>query len=544
MATMTSIVLLLLASPLCATIVRSPAPPMGWNSYNSYSCNPSEAIIKLNAEGLISTGLKDLGYTLVTPDCGWQNQSRDAQQQMQWNATLFPSGGEALGKYLHGLGLRFGLYSGGGYHQCGSYDLPGSLGYEEIDAKTFAAWGGDSLKYDNCFSTSNDTMVDNDSEEAQSPARFEKMAASLDAQSRDFQFFICQWGIGENVGDWASQIGNTWRMSNDIYNAWRSIWRISNQVVPYYRNTRPGAFPDMDMLIVGLDALSAEEERFHYSMWAINKSPLLIGAKLDSTLPAASLKTLSNQDVISINQDPLSKQARLVKRYTEEEWDVWLGELSENRQVLGIANWRNESQSVELDLRSIGIGEANAKDVWAAESLGSLQRNLTIDLTAHEMKLLLLTNITAPQVPFESTGYYPASNASLSGSATLSTCPNGTCHPTGLKAADIGQDASITFRSIKAKSSGSKLLGVDFINYDYATTTAWDWGSNTRNLSVEVNGGQSKRWAFPLSGENWYETGRLSIEADGFVAGASNEVVFRAVGNSSAPDIVGFEVFE
>jgi alpha-galactosidase len=101
---------------------------MGWNSYNSYSCNPSEQIVKLNAEGLVSTGLKELGYTLVTPDCGWQNRSRDAQQQMQWNTTLFPSGGKALGEYLHGLGLRFGLYSGGGYHQCGSYDLPGSLG--------------------------------------------------------------------------------------------------------------------------------------------------------------------------------------------------------------------------------------------------------------------------------------------------------------------------------------------------------------------------------------------------------------------------------
>ena len=279
-------------------------------------------------------------------------------------------------------------------------------------------------------------------------------------------------------------------------------------------------------------------------MWALNKSPLVIGAKLDDTLPTSSLETLSNQDIISINQDPLAKQARLVKRYTEEEWDVWLGELSGDRQVLGIANWRNESQSVELDLRAIGIGEADAKDVWAAKPLERLRGNLTTDLAAHEMKLLLLTNITAPQTPLKLVGYYAASNASLSGSASLTTCPDGACLPIGLKASDIGQNASVTFSSITTNSSGTKLLGVDFVNYDYATTTAWDWGSNTRNISVAVNGGPTKRWAFPLSGENWYETGRLNIEVNGFIAGASNEVVFRSVGNSSAPDIVGFEVFE
>ena len=255
----------LLAFRVAATTFRSPTPPMGWNSYNTYSCSPSEDKIKTSAQGLVDLGLDQLGYDFVTIDCGWPGRERDADGRLQWNETLFPSGGKALGDFIHGLGLGFGLYSGAGYLQCGSTDLPASLGFEEIDAQTFAEWGGDNLKYtylasctyhklimfryDNCYATSRTTMVDSDSTEAQSPARFQHMASALEAVDRDIQYFVCQWGIGVDVGDWAAEIGNSWRISNDIYNSWRSIWRITNQVVPYYRQTTMGAFADMDMLM-------------------------------------------------------------------------------------------------------------------------------------------------------------------------------------------------------------------------------------------------------------------------------------------------------
>lgn len=129
MSQISGLVVVLLAWTAGAANIKSPTPPMGWNSYNAYGCNPTEQRIKTNAQGLINTGLKDLGYTIVTPDCGWQARNRDSQQRMQWNTTLFPSGGgKSLANYIHGLGLKFGLYSGAGYHQCGSTDLPGSLG--------------------------------------------------------------------------------------------------------------------------------------------------------------------------------------------------------------------------------------------------------------------------------------------------------------------------------------------------------------------------------------------------------------------------------
>ncbi|KAF2690929.1 carbohydrate-binding module family 35 protein [Lentithecium fluviatile CBS 122367] len=525
-----------------ARTVRSPTPPMGWNSYNSYSCSPSEDKIKASARSLVDLGLSSLGYNFATVDCGWPSRDRDSEGRLQWNETLFPSGGKALGDYLHGLGLGFGLYSGAGYLQCGSTDLPASLDFEGIDAESFAEWGGDSLKYDNCYATSRTVMVDADSAEAQSPARFQRMADTLEAVDRDIQYFVCQWGIGTDVGAWASAIGNTWRISNDIYNAWRSIWRITNQVVPYYKRTTVGAFADMDMLIVGLNALSVEEERFHFGMWAINKSPLIIGAVLNSPmLSKASVELLSNKEVIAINQDSLAKQAQLVRRYTEEEWDIWLGELSGDRKVLGIANWKNESQSIEVDLGSLGIFSATARDVWTATDVGSVNGVQNIALAGHEMKLWVLSDISLTSL--RSVGYYSAAGATLGGSARLVGCPNQECQPTGQKIGEIGSGASASFHSISAVSSGKKVVGVDFVNYDYAFQTAWGWGSNTRNMTITVNGGTQKRWAFPLSGGDWWETGRLSIEVDGFVAGGNNSITFRSADGTWAPDLVGVEVF-
>ncbi|RYO95160.1 hypothetical protein DL762_000192 [Monosporascus cannonballus] len=534
------------AAPVAATLHKQSTPPMGWNSYNYYGCKPSEEIIKTNAEALVNSGLAALGYDYVTTDCGWMSRDRDGDGRLQWNGTLFPSGGEELGAFIHDLGLKFGLYSGAGYYQCGSVDLPASLGYEEIDAQSFADWEVDALKYDNCYSSSPDVMVNNSSPISQSPVRHQKMASVLDSVDRDIAYYICQWGIGYNVGEWASPISNSWRISNDIYNAWRSIWRITNEVVPYGRHTRVGAFPDMDMLIIGLNALSLEEERFHFSMWAINKSPLKIGAPVAESVivPRESIDILSNAEVIAINQDSLSKQARLIRRYTEEEWDIWAGELSDSRMVLGIVNWKNETQTVSVDLKVAGVQEANARDVWAHQDLGRLSGAGKWDLKGHEMKLLILSEITKPSSASNGTGFHPSEHARLSGSAVVESCAKGECLPAGSRARYIAADSTVTFDGITSNGEGTKLLGVDFINYEIATDSAWGWGSNTRNMTVAVNGGKAKRWAFPISGGDWLEADRMFIEVDGFVDGDVNTVSFAGFGDSYAPDLVGFEIFE
>ncbi|EUC45953.1 carbohydrate-binding module family 35 protein [Bipolaris oryzae ATCC 44560] len=522
----------LLTHRAAAKLVRSPTPPMGWNSYNTWNCLPDEEKIHESARGLVDLGFQSVGYNFVTVDCGWNSKDRDSNGRLQWNTTLFPSGGKALGDFLHDLGLDFGLYSGAGYLQCGSEALPASLGFEQLDAESFAEWGGDSLKYDNCYSTSNTTMVDSSSAEAQSPARFQHMAAELDAINRDIQYYVCQWGIGTNVGEWAADIGTTWRMSNDIYNAWRSIWRITNQIVPYFRHTTTGAFADMDMLIVGLRALSEEEERFHFGMWAINKSPLIMGAALDpKRLSQSSIDIMTNKEVIAIDQDPLAKPAKLIQRNTESEWDIWLGELSGSRQVLGVANWRNDSQTVEVNLASLGIASAIARDVWAAKDLGVVSGSQTLDLAGHELRLWVLSDVEAA-APLRSGAYHSAADASFSGPAQVVSCAEGACLPTGSKVGYIDRSAGVTFSNVSVASAGKKLLSVDFVNYDYAFTTAWDWGDNARNMTVAVNGKKAKRWAFPLSGGNWEESLGLNIEVDGFTEGGANTVEFRGYGDS------------
>jgi alpha-galactosidase len=220
-----------------------------------------------------------------------------------------------------------------------------------------------------------------------------------------------------------------------------------------------------------------------------------------------------------------------------------MGELSGSRRVIAVANWRNDSQSVHFNLSSLGIASGQARDIWAAKNIGGVSGIQDITLAGHELRLWVLSNITA-SAPLKSTTYYNAAKARTKGAARVSTCPAGACLPAGTKVGNIGTGAGITFSNVTARSAGKKIIGVDFINYDYAFETAWALGDNARNMTVAINGRQAKRWAFPLSGGSWNESGRLVIEADGFIQGTGNVVTFEAFRQNFAPDLVGFEVLE
>lgn len=325
--------------------------------------------------------------------------------------------------------------------------------------------------------------------------------------------------------------------------------------MPYFKHTGVGAYADMDMLIVGLKALSESEERFHFGMWAINKSPLVVGCPMnDSLTPSSSLDIITNAEVIALNQDALGKQAQLVRRYTSEQYDVWAGELSGARMVLGLANWYNGSQAVTLSLPAdLGIESASARDVWAGEDAGTIGATYATTLAAHELRLLVLSDIVSATAGVQSpAGYYAAAgDAALSGNAAVVACGSGQCLPAGSKVGSIGEGApaaAVAFAGVAAASAGTKLLGVDFINYDVALDTAWGLGDNTRNMTIAVNqpAANGTRFSFPISGGDWYDTGRLYVYVDGFVEGAGNEVVFAAYGDAAtwAPDLVGFELYE
>nr|Q5AX28.2 RecName: Full=Alpha-galactosidase D; AltName: Full=Melibiase D; Flags: Precursor [Aspergillus nidulans FGSC A4]ABF50881.1 alpha-galactosidase [Aspergillus nidulans] len=378
-------------------------PQMGWNTYNQYNCFPNESIVHENAQALVDTGLADLGYRYVTIDCGWGVEDRLPNGTITWNPELFPQGFPAMGQYLHDLGLLFGVYGDSGILLCGSPpNITGSLYYEDIDARTFAEWGADSLKYDNCYSDAATNYPNVNYAPSTSPhPRFANMSRYIQAQDRDILFQVCEWGI-DFPALWAPEIGHSWRIGNDIIPHWRSIFRTLNQAVPQTDFAGPGQWPDLDMLLVGLDGvLTVPEEQTHFSLWSILKSPLTIGAAIPG-MRAESLEILSNADVIAFNQDALGVSAALRRRWSDEGYEVWSGPLEGGRTIAAVINWRDEDREITLDLPDIGLQYAETlQNVWADETVNGVKTSYSSVVEAHGVMLVQLAETVEE-------GVYPA----------------------------------------------------------------------------------------------------------------------------------------
>ncbi|KAJ6111464.1 hypothetical protein N7523_007525 [Penicillium sp. IBT 18751x] len=354
-------------------------PPMGWNSYNHYSCAPNESIVHSNAKALVDLGLADLGYRYVTTDCGWTIADRTANGSLTWNETIFPSGFPALGEYIHSLGLLFGVYEDAGIRTCQTnMEQAGSL-------------------YDNCFSDAATGYPNVQYTPSTSPrARYANMTNAL-SEHRPVLFQICEWGV-DFPALWAPSLGHTWRIGNDIIPAWRAIFRTLNQAVPNTPFAGPGQWPDLDMLEIGTNVLTTAEEQTHFSMWAILKSPLTIGGALKddwTSIGEASLAVLKNEAVVAFNQDALGVSANLRRRWSDEGYDVWSGELEGGRTVAALINWNDVERELTLDLPDVGIQYAGTvKDIWADKTLNGVRTSYTSTIAPHGVMLLELSNTT------------------------------------------------------------------------------------------------------------------------------------------------------
>jgi len=277
----------------------SAVPQMGWNSWNKFACEITEELIKDTADALVSTGLAELGYKYVNLDDCWQAAERDASGMIQADPTRFPSGMTALGEYIHSKGLKFGIYSSAGFKTCQGF--PASLGLEETDARAYAAWGVDYLKYDNCYE-----------DHGLPKTRYGEMKKALESSGREIFYSLCEWGR-ENPAVWAPGIGaNSWRISSDIRDEWSSIisrveidgslWRYSGEGL---------GWNDPDMLEVGNGGCSQAEYRAHFSLWAMLKAPMIIGNDV-RTLSTKVMEILGNKEVLAVSQDALGHQARRV----------------------------------------------------------------------------------------------------------------------------------------------------------------------------------------------------------------------------------------
>ena len=273
-------------------------PQMGWNTWNKFRCNINQTLIRESIDALVNSGLDKAGYKYINLDDCWQ-KSRDKNGVILPDNETFPDGIEPLVEYAHYKGLYFGLYSDAGYNTCA--ERPGSLGYEEIDAATYAQWKVDYLKYDNCNNDGSSTKI-----------RHGKMRDALLKTDRPIFYSLCQWGE-EEVATWASEVGNSWRTTGDISDNWNSMISIIDENDQWYQYAGPGGWNDPDMLEVGNGGMTLTEYKTHFALWAISKAPLLIGC--DITKMTNDIKNiLTNPEVIAINQDPLGQQGHKIKR--------------------------------------------------------------------------------------------------------------------------------------------------------------------------------------------------------------------------------------
>ena len=272
-------------------------PQMGWNSWNKFACNINETLIYNTIDALNQSGLIELGYNYINLDDCWQI-SRNKENDSIEVDPHFPNGIKPLVDYAHSKGLKFGLYSDGGNFTCQL--RPGGYGYEEIDAKTYADWGVDYLKYDNCFNGGISSRI-----------RYPRMTEALSHQDRPIFYSICQWGE-EEIPKWGKDVGNSWRTTGDIVDTWKSMISIIDSNNQWYEYAGPGGWNDPDMLEVGNGGMTTIEYRTHFSLWAISKAPLLIGCDV-TNMSKDTWDILSNEEVIAINQDKLGEQGRKIK---------------------------------------------------------------------------------------------------------------------------------------------------------------------------------------------------------------------------------------
>eukprot|EP01040_Poterioochromonas_malhamensis_P013288 gene13288-14596_t len=278
----------------------SKTPQMGWNSWNKFACNISETLIRETADALVSSGLRDLGYVYLNLDDCWQTAKRNEQSVILADSERFPSGLKSVGEYIHSKDLKFGIYSSAGFKTCQGF--PASLGLEAIDAKSYAEWEVDYLKYDNCYQ-----------DHGIPTSRYGAMAKALDATGREIFYSLCEWGR-ENPAVWGASIGaNSWRVSGDIKDSWQSIISRAEHSASLWRFAGPDkGWNDPDMLEIGNGRCSTEEYKTHFSLWSILKAPLIIGNDIRTmTVGDEIYNILSNKEVIAVNQDSLGYQGRI-----------------------------------------------------------------------------------------------------------------------------------------------------------------------------------------------------------------------------------------
>lgn len=329
----------------------APTPPMGWNSWNTFGCDISEKTIKETADLFIKLGLKEAGYEYVVIDDGWMEMERDAETLLLVpNKQKFPNGIKPVADYVHSKGLKFGIYNCAGTKTCGGY--PGTRGFEYLDAKQYAAWGVDFLKFDWCS-----TGAENGGFAYQQDAKasYTIMRDAIYKAGRPMIFNLCEWG-NNNPWEWAAPVGHMWRVAGDIalcwdcelnYGDWSSLgfWQVIRKHPDIRKYAGPDHWNDYDMLEVG-NGMTAQEDRTHFGMWCMLASPLVLGNDI-SKMSKETLELVTNKELIAINQDKLGIQG--YRFINEDGFELWAKPLDNGEWAFAFVNMTDNELKISYD---------------------------------------------------------------------------------------------------------------------------------------------------------------------------------------------------
>ena len=356
-------------------------PPMGWNSWNKFGWDVNEKMIREMADAMVASGMMEAGYRYIVIDDCWQ-VGRDKEGNIIADPERFPSGMKALGDYIHSKGLLFGIYSDAGTKTC--QKRPGSRGYEFQDARQYAAWGVDYLKYDWCAHG-----------EQNAKASYSLMRDALKAAQRPMVFSICEWGTNQ-PWTWGADIGHLWRTTEDILDCWdcTTDWGgmgwplILDKQVGLEAYSGPGHWNDPDMLEVGNKSLTMEESKAHFSLWCLLSAPLMAGNDLRSMAPETKA-ILTNPEIIALDQDPLGKQGTKVR--DDGEFEVWSKVLADGSRGVVLFNRGPSEARIAFSWTEIGYParlSAKVKDLWLHKELGKFKGGFGATVPSHGVVVL------------------------------------------------------------------------------------------------------------------------------------------------------------